>query len=182
MLAWSFGFLSFLGVIFYLLKILMLGQVFLVEAKKITNAEILAYGEFVNWQQGSPAPNEPRTEPRIDVQASIVAARLGGAFGIEFKVEADPHPSRVPVTFRIEHPRFEEAPLLSKKTEDEWEGSLISGEKAEIAWFFEYPYELTPGQWRFSVIHDQNTLLSQEFTVVMETPAGNQTNLTEEQL
>ncbi len=105
------------------------------------------------------------TPPDFDIQTTIVPARRGLAFGLRVLLSDDV--GMTPVTMVTRHPPFG----AEHKIEERWSSSILGGSPNTRLFYFEFDYEMVPGDWWLEVHAEGTILVSHKFTVVPERAA-----------
>lgn len=95
----------------------------------------------------------------------VVEAKLGVAFGINFRITEPPLGSGVTTLVKIQHPPITNPVTGRTVTVDEDTRRDVSGASTYSAFVFENDWEIVPGPWTFTVFANGKRVLEKTFTV-----------------
>ena len=105
---------------------------------------------------------------------NVILAK-GTSFGFDFRIDGAPTDHPIRLTHLITHPKMKkpDGTVLEKQTFDRDVIGSSDGVISGRLWYtLREDFELLPGEWSLSVLHDTTVLVEKKFTVVQATAAG----------
>jgi hypothetical protein len=137
-------------------------------------AQILRWGNYAVGDDFGPLPSRYRQQtlsdvemtdpPRFLTETDHIVARLCTRFGVEYRI-SDAGTGGV-LTVRVTHPR-QERPDGKSATVDEFDTPLGADSPKYTGFEFDYPWELVPGTWTFTLLIDGRVIGEKSFTVTV---------------
>ena len=121
--------------------------------------------------EGSVGEVEAYWTPEFLAPPDQVRARVGTSIGIQVRIEGPEFLAMVPLRTRVTHPPIVD-PKTGKRTRvDEWDNPMNARFPRFTGWRFDNPWELVPGKWTITLLHEGRVIARQEFRVKVATAA-----------
>ncbi|MEO8153881.1 MAG: DUF3859 domain-containing protein [Rhizobacter sp.] len=132
--------------------------------------------EFGRYDRGTESVREDTAAPsgqsrgssgyRLKETTEMVALRLGESFGFCYEVSGFAPGARPAVVIQTDHPPFSR-PGGTSVSQHQFVRNLMPSEGLLsdcTGYGFDHPFELVPGNWRFTVVVDGKNILTQAFS------------------